>query len=681
MFTELKRRNVLRVAAAYVAVSWLLIQVVETLFPVFGLSDSAIRGVVIALAIGFVPVIVFAWAFELTPDGLVRDSEVDRSSATARASTRRLDRMAMVALALAVGYFAFDKFMLDPARDQAIAETAREEGRAEAVQQARDAGPPVLAVLPFSAVTDTEDSEFFAAGVHDDLLTKLAKLPSMLVISRTSVLEYKDTKENIRDIGAALGADAILEGGVQSAGNRIRINAQLIDAETDEHLWAETYDRELTTESIFDVQDDIARAITDALHITLSEPTRDNLIPTSSMAAYRAYHEAVIIRDASHGGITSTEYRELLQKAIELDPAFTQAVALLVGSYALQAFADQEPEPIAKVEAILEDLRAVAPGSADYLIAQTYYTYYILRDYDLALQIANQALALVPSDAYLIGITAWIKRRQGDFDGYIETMRLARQLEPRNIKWTGGIVNNLLYTHQYDAALAEIEAFDGRDLWLEWTRAELALGNHRDPQRLLGDVEALAEEFDDPNFRFVIWWARFIARDFAGAAEVLGALPGHPEGAAPPTTGLSDKLAVSIITYWALDDADRIAELVVEARKSIARLGTTEELLGTQAMMSVAMLAAIEGDTAETERLVQSWFQGIGQDWATRVLGRDKICQPLGMAGATEAAVKCIRDGLEEPSQIMPFLEPNLPFYDPIRNEPLFVELVEELAN
>jgi TolB-like protein len=230
MFTELKRRNVLRVAAAYVAVSWLLIQVVETLFPVFGLSDSAIRGVVIALAIGFVPVVVFAWAFELTPDGLVRDSEVDRSSATARASTRRLDRMAMVALALAVGYFAFDKFMLDPARDQAIAETAREEGRAEAVQQARDAGPPVLAVLPFSAVTDTEDSEFFAAGVHDDLLTKLAKLPSMLVISRTSVLEYKDTKENIRDIGAALGADAILEGGVQSAGNRIRINAQLIDA-------------------------------------------------------------------------------------------------------------------------------------------------------------------------------------------------------------------------------------------------------------------------------------------------------------------------------------------------------------------------------------------------------------------------------------------------------------------
>ena len=344
LFSELKRRNVLRVTAAYVAVSWLLIQVAETLFPVFGLSDAAIRGVVIVLAIGLVPAVVVAWAFELTPDGLVRDSDVDRGSAGAKASTKRLDRLVMVALALAVGYFAFDKFMLDPARDQVIAETAREEGRTEAAQASRDTGPPVLAVLPFSAVTDTADSVFFAAGVHDDLLTKLAKLPSMLVISRTSVLEYKDTQENIRDIGAALGADAILEGGVQSAGNRIRINAQLIDAETDEHLWAETYDRELTTTSIFDVQDEIARAISEALHITLISSVEASLIPTSSMAAYRAYHEALIAEDAISGGTISPEYRELLQKATELDPAFTRPMALLVGSYALETFGENDPE-------------------------------------------------------------------------------------------------------------------------------------------------------------------------------------------------------------------------------------------------------------------------------------------------------------------------------------------------
>jgi len=681
LFSELKRRNVLRVVAAYVAVSWLLIQVVETLFPVFGLSDAAIRGVVVVLAIGFVPAVIVAWAFELTPDGLVRDSEIDRGSAGAKANTKRLDRVVMVALALAVGYFAFDKFMLDPARDQAIAEAAKEAGRAEALQDERDSGPPVLAVLPFWAVTDTEDSVFFAAGVHDDLLTKLAQLPSMLVISRTSVLEYKDVERNIREIGEELGADAILEGGVQTAGNRIRINAQLIDAKTDEHLWAETYDKELSAESIFDVQDEIARAISDALHITLSAPTEGSPIPTSSMAAYRAYHEAVMVRDASHGGMTSSEYQALLRKAMDLDPSFTQPRVLLVGSYALESFGKDAPDLVANAEAILEELRNIAPNSADYLTAQTYYTYYVLKDYDLALQIAAQALEMVPSDAYLVGITGWIKRRQGDFAGNIDTMRRARQLEPNNARWTAGIINNLVYMHQYDAGMAEIEASDERHLYIEATRAQLAMREHGNRERLATDLKALDEEFDHADSWYINWWARIFARDYEGAVQVLDKVPARPKDAKPLATGLDEKLALSIVTNWFLGDTDRLAELVVAAQQEIARLGTPDELLGTQAMMSVALLTAIEGKTAETERLVQSWFRGIGQDWATRTLGRDEFCQILGMAGAAEAAVTCIREGLEEPSDIMPFIEPHMPHYDSIREEPVFVELVEELVN
>ena len=294
LFSELKRRNVLRVGAAYVAVAWLVIQVVETIFPAFGFGDAAIRGAVIVLGIGFVPAVVSAWAFELTPEGLRKDSEVDRDSPTIKAMGKRLDRLFLVALALALGYFALDKFLLDPARDrereQAIAEAAKEEGRAEAEResQAREPqGPPMVAVLPFTAIGTTDDSAFFATGVHDDRLTQLAQQPSMRVISRTSVLEYKDTQKNIREIGAELGADAVLEGGIQTAGDRIRINAQLIDARTDEHLWAETFDRELTASNIFDVQTEIARAIASALHGTLASDTAtgNGLIPTSNMAA------------------------------------------------------------------------------------------------------------------------------------------------------------------------------------------------------------------------------------------------------------------------------------------------------------------------------------------------------------------------------------------------------------
>jgi TolB-like protein len=678
LFSELRRRNVLRMIAAYVAVSWLLIQVVETLFPVFGLSDAAIRGVVILLAIGLVPAVVIAWAFDLTPDGFVRESEVDHDSAASKAGTRRLDRVVMVALALAVGFFAFDKFILDPARDEMIADAAKEEGRAQAAQESQGSASPVLAVLPFSAVTDSEESEFFAAGVHDDLLTKLAQLPSMLVISRTSVLEYKDVQRNIREIGEALGADAILEGGVQSAGNRIRINAQLIDARTDEHLWAETYDRELTAASIFDVQDEIARAISEALHITLVAPAQDSLIPTSNMAAYRAYHQAIIAGDTVPGRTTSPEYRALLRQAVELDPAFTRPMALLVGSYALDAFADHDPEKIKDAEAVLQSLQAIAPDSADFLIAQTYYTYYILKDYALALRIAGQALEIVPSDTQLIAITAWIKRRQGDYAGYIETMRLARQLEPGNESWVRGIVGQLMVTHQYDAALSEIEAYEGRDYFIEQSRATLAVREHGDLKRRAIETTSLADEFGDGNSDWDVWQTRFDARDFEGAERALDAIPDRRESLGPGN-GISGKQALSIETFWALGDADRLAQYVADARRTIDQ-GTTDEPLPLRMILSKALLAAVEGNSEEAERQISIWHRSSKRDLAERALMWNLSCEVLGMAGAAEAAVACIRDGLEQPSSVIPFIEPHLPYYDPIRNESVFVEMLEELG-
>jgi tetratricopeptide (TPR) repeat protein len=512
-------------------------------------------------------------------------------------------------------------------------------------------------------------------------LTKLAKLPSMLVISRTSVLEYKDTQENIRDIGLALGADAILEGGVQSAGDRIRINAQLIDAKTDEHLWAETYDRELTTSSIFDVQDDIARAISEALQITLSSPAPDSLIPTSNMAAYRAYHEAVIIREDLLGGPASAEYRELLEQAMDLDPAFTQAQAFLVGSYALNAFASEDPEFIAKAEAILENIRAVAPNSADYLIAQTYYTYYIVKDYDLALQIAEQALEMVPSDAYLVAIISWIKRRQGDYDGMLDAMYLARQLEPGSERWTQGIITNLISLHRYEEAAAEIEALENRFYYMEVQGAVLAVREHGDLDRLAKEVQALADEIGDDWHATDLWSTRILARNFAGAAVVLDDLPRLPDGTSPVRLGLTFEQLLSILTYWLLGDADRLAELVAESRESISQLGSTEDLLDKDEILAVALLAAVEGQTEEAKRLVRAWYQGGARDLAGRSLHWDLACQILGIGGAAEAAVQCLHQGLEQPSGIMPFIEPYAPFYDPIRDTPVFVELVEELAN
>ena len=686
LFSELKRRNVLRVAAAYVAVGWLVIQVIETLFPVFGLSDGAIRAVVILLAIGFVPVVALAWAFELTPDGLLRDSEVDRTSPTRQAMGKRLDRLFMIALALALGYFALDKFMLDPARDRAreqeIAKAAKEEGRAEAVRESQDAeatGPPIVAVLPFAAVGGGEDSAFFAAGVHDDLLTQLAQQPSMRVISRTSVLEYRGTEKNIREIGEELRADAILEGGVQSAGNRIRINAQLIDARTDEHLWAETFDRELTASNIFDVQTEIARAISVALHGTLSVQIETELIPTTNMAAYRLYHEAL---EMPPKVFSNEAYRGLLREAAELDPTYTRPQAELVGSLALDLFDRENQATIVEAEQVLANIATVAPGSADHLIAQAYYTYYILEDYNLAHELASRAQTLRPSDARLAQMKSWIERRQGDYGAMVESIRLARQLDPRNPRWTGSIIFNLFLDHRYDEAWAEYETIDEPGYWETLSGIHLRhlrAMEHRDFGRLAADLQTLHDEFDGamPVDNLVL--ARMANREYAAAAELLDQMP-DPVAGDYTDMGIPNKTLLELQIRWFQGQSDRLEALVRDARVSLENRVSDGWLSDAQAMLGAAYLAAVQGDSAEAVRLVRGWNrEGAARDPPERAFRQDTSCRILGMVGAAEEAVACIRIGLAEPSLVVPAFEIYLPHYDSIRDEPVFVELVAEL--
>jgi len=247
---ELKRRNVLRVGAAYVVAAWLVIQVVETLFPVYGLSDASVRIVITILAIGLVPTLIFAWAFELTPEGLKKESKVDRSQSITPDTGKKLDRMIMVVLALALGYFAFDNFVLDPQREAdlieenlAAVEHARQEGRTEALVESYS--DRSIAVLAFDDMSPEGDQEYLSDGIAEELLNLLAKIPELRVISRSSAFSYKGKGTKLNQIAEELNVAHILEGSVRKAGNRIRITTQLIEARSDTHLWSETYDRTL----------------------------------------------------------------------------------------------------------------------------------------------------------------------------------------------------------------------------------------------------------------------------------------------------------------------------------------------------------------------------------------------------------------------------------------------------
>jgi TolB-like protein len=232
LFTELKRRNVLRMAGLYLVGAWLLTQVASTLLPAFDAPSWALRGLIITLALGFIPAVIFSWVFELTPQGLKRDQDVAPEQSITPQTGRRMDRMIIVVLVLAVGYFAFDKFVLAPRREAALVSSAVP-NESKSVVNAKS-----IAVLPFENLSEEKANAFFTDGVQDQILSNLAQIADLKVISRTSVMQYKSgAPRNLREIGRQLGVAHVVEGRLQRAANKVRVIAQLIDARNDTHLW------------------------------------------------------------------------------------------------------------------------------------------------------------------------------------------------------------------------------------------------------------------------------------------------------------------------------------------------------------------------------------------------------------------------------------------------------------
>jgi len=668
---ELMRRNVFRVVLTYAVAGWLLVQGMDVLTETFEAPPWVMKVFIGALLLGILPVAIFSWVYEVTPEGIKK--EATDQPVHAPGSGRKLDIAVMVMLAVAIGLVVQQKFSRD---DPAVSPHAEEKVTAHE-------GPPMVAVLPFVSTSLGGDSELFASGVHDDLLTQLAQLQSIRVISRTSVLEYRNTVRNLREIGKVLGADAILEGGVQSVGGQIRINAQLIDARTDEHLWAQTYDRELSPANIFDVQTEIARAITSALQATLTvqDATQLTVLPTGNMAAYRAYHRAMDIRDAP-SIFDTLAFRQALEEAVALDPSFTRAWAELAGNLSFINFTEENPESMQRAEEVLEQIRTLAPKSADYLIAQAYYTYYVLKDYDRAHQLITQAQDMMPSDARLVELKSWIERRQGDFESTVESTRLARKLDPRNPRWTIRLAEILILSHRYEDARMEIENSTFQDYRLSSWHNILQLREHRDLGRWVEAVAALQKEFEGVADPQDLWHARIAIRDYAAAEKMLNAMQGpskpgeimEGQGAYPII------VRNQIVTYWFMQRSNRLAEVLIQARALLDKIRNSDgDFRNRNANLDMAVVTAAEGNTEETELLIRRWRRGVTEDLTDLAYIRHRACRMLGMARATAAAVECIRTGLAEPSFIMPFMEPFLPYYDSMRDEPEFVELLAEI--
>lgn len=313
---ELKRRNVFRAAAAYIAVAWLIVQVAETTFPAFDLTERALRTLIIVLAAGFVPAVALAWVFELTPEGLKLDRDLKASGDLALRTRRILDRAIVALLALGLAYFTIDKFVLDPTRDAAKIEAAQQRGRTEALVESY--GDQSIAVLPFANLSADPEQEYFGDGMAEEILNVLARIPELRVISRSSAFTFKGKNLKLNEIAAELNVAHVLEGSVRRAGPRIRVTAQLIEARSDTHLWSQTWDRELV--DIFAIQDEIAAEVVAALKLELlGEVPRTRRVDPE---AYLLFMEARQMLDTSHD--TAEEVDGLLTEAIRRDPEYAE---------------------------------------------------------------------------------------------------------------------------------------------------------------------------------------------------------------------------------------------------------------------------------------------------------------------------------------------------------------------
>jgi len=319
LFSELQRRNVIKVSVAYIIVSWLLIQIADVILPTFGAPSWVMQVLVFFLALGLPVAILLAWAYEMTPDGIKATSSVEKSQSTTSTTGQRLNYIVMSLLALGIGFIVFDNYLLDSPQ-----------APANGVDYRR-----AIAVIPFINRSEaTENAEFLSDGLHDELLTRLAKVADLRIISRTSVMEYKDTTKNMVQIGKELGVGSILQGGVRRAGNTVRINMQLIDARTDEHLWAETYDGELNAANVFAIQSKISSEIVEALQAKLSpaEQQRINAVPTENMNALEAYFSGKKMLEARSAESLLAAIEEF-RKATKFDPKFSLAWAGLAEAW------------------------------------------------------------------------------------------------------------------------------------------------------------------------------------------------------------------------------------------------------------------------------------------------------------------------------------------------------------
>jgi TolB-like protein/Tfp pilus assembly protein PilF len=516
-FVELKRRHVYRVAVAYGIVSWLLIQVATQVFPFFDIPNWVVRLVVVLFLMGFPIAVVLAWAFELTPEGIKRSEDVPPEQSMRRITGRTLDFFIIGALLIVIAALGYQRLHTHSASPLAGPEKS-------------------IAILPFQNFSDEKENTFFADGVQDDILTDLAKVADLKVISRTSVMSYRDEKaRSLPQIARELNVTFVVEGSVRRSGSKVRVSAQLIDARNGTQLWAEAYDRDLA--DVFAIQSEISRTIVAQLRAKLSpeEKAAIDEEPTRDLVAYDLYVEAKqILSSLSFNAQVSgklTQAIQLLQEAIARDPEFVLAYCQLAFAHDHFLFygLDHTPERRAMADAAVQTALRLKPGSGEAHLALAGYYYRCFLDYERARAELDKARLVLPNNPQVFGLTAYIDRRQGHWDDAATNLEKALQFDPRN----SVILAQLSLSYEILRRFADMSGALDRALEIDpsdpntrVTRALVDLEWRADPRPLHKTIDAILAEGSAETRGLADQWLylALCERDAAAAARALVAI-------------------------------------------------------------------------------------------------------------------------------------------------------------
>jgi TolB-like protein/Flp pilus assembly protein TadD len=668
-FAELKRRNVYRAAVAYGVVAWFLTQLTTQVFPFFEIPNFAVRFVVIALAVGFPIAMLLSWLYEFTPEGIVRTEDLDpvHARTVQRATGRILDFIIIGVLLLVIAMMTVGRLPFYRQNGEAISQKS-------------------IAVLPFENRSEEKANAYFAEGIQDEILTRLSKIADLKVISRTSTQHYKSAPENLPEIAKQLGVAHILEGSVQRAANRVRVSAQLIDARNDTHVWAETYDRDLA--DVFAIQSEIATSIARQLQASLSarEKTAIEQAPTNDVTAFELYARAKDLLAGRNAKANLLEAVDLLNQAVARDPSFFKAYCLLASTHDRVYFLgrDHTPARLALAEAAIQEAFRLNPNAGEAHLARAQNLYRGYLDYDGALAELEVAAKSLPNNASVFELKGYIERRQGKHEEAVRSLERAIDVDPRNsftLQQIALTYRDLRRFAEQKSVLDRALAIDPNNVEIKLELASVDFYWKADTRPLHQMVDSIRATNPAATKDIAEYWlfCALAERDAAAARNAVIAAGENP-ALTDDAVAFSRSFMEGVIARMAKNDVEARAAFTA-ARAEQQNILQAPESYGP----ALCVLGLIDAGLGRKEEALRQGRRAVEllpvEKDAIYGIGMVKYFAMIAAwAGNKDLACEQLAIAIRLPSRLTYGELKLLPFWDPLRGDPRFEQIVASLA-